>query len=371
MINRPDTLIIGSAARKAGKTAFSCRVIRNQAALREVIGIKVTPVHGPDEPCPRPDGGCGECRDVPGRFRIHEERRASPASDTGRMLLAGARKAYWLQFRREHLEEAVAALWARIPADACVVAEGNSARRAIEPGLFVLLRERDNPEMKESFRELLPMAHRVGLFDGTEWDFPPEDCRFIDGGWMIRAQAAAVILAGGDSRRMGRDKALLEIDGRPLIALIAGRLAELFDEIVVGANRPADYAFLGRPIIPDREPGLGPLMGIASCLDRLTNDLAFVTACDIPAIDLRFVASMLEQADGYDWVLPQAGPETYEPLFAVYRKTVVAPALAVLAGGGRRIVELLDRVRVRKMPLPDSTRIRNINTLDDYRDWSK
>jgi molybdopterin-guanine dinucleotide biosynthesis protein A len=366
MLDRPDTLIIGSAARKAGKTAFAVRVIRRLAARREVIAVKITPLPergGPPfthDGCDASEPGCAE------PWRIDEEAAGNDRTDTGRMLSAGARKAFWVRARRERLEEAAAELWRRIPPGACVVAEGGSLRRSMKPGLFVLLREPGGEDVKNSYRELLPLADRIGLFDGREWDFPPEDCRFIDGLWRIRPPASAIILAGGGSRRMGRDKALLDFGGRPLIEGIASRLKELFDEIVIGANRPGDYAFLGLPVVPDREPGLGPLMGIASCLERTAEDLAFVTACDIPFLDLGFAAEMLARADGYDMVLPRSGPDAYEPLFAVYRKSVIAPALEILAAGGRRIVDLLGRVRSAVVSPPNPAGVRNINTIEDY-----
>ena len=366
MLDRPDTLLLGSAARKAGKTAFAVRVIRRLAARRDVVGVKLTPLpEEGDSPLPHGksasvEAGCA------GPWQIDEETSADERTDTGRMILAGARKAFWLRARRERLAEAAAALWERIPAGCCIVAEGGSLRRVLKPGLFVLVRRLDVGDIQDSYRELLPLADRLDVFNGRAWDFPPEDCRFVDGAWMIRPQASAVILAGGDSRRMGRDKALLEFEGRPLISIIASRLEELFDDIVIGANRPGDYAFLGRPVVPDREPGLGPLMGIASCLERTAEDLAFVTACDIPFLDLSFAADMLARAEGYDMVIPRSGLDAYEPLFAVYRKTVMAPALAILAAGGRRIVDLLGRVRAAVVPLPDSARIRNINTIEEY-----
>lgn len=367
MLDRPDTLLIGSAARKAGKTAFAVRVIRRLAPRLEVVGVKLTPL--PDEGgFPLPHGGPESTKaGFTGPWRIDEETSADERTDTGRMILAGARKAFWLRARRELLAEAAAALWERIPAGACVVAEGGSLRRVLKPGLFVLLRRLEGGDIKDSYRELLPLADRHGIFDGREWDIPPEDCRFIDGRWRLRPPASAVILAGGDSRRMGRDKALLEFEGRPLIAVIAERLKELFDEVVIGANRLDDYAFLGLPVVQDREPGLGPLMGIASCLDRVANDLAFVTACDIPFLDLGFAADLVEAAEGADLVLPQSGPEAYEPLFAVYRTSVIPAALDLLASGRRSILDLRDRVRVRVMPLPASIRLSNLNTIEDYR----
>jgi len=368
MLLRPDTFIIGAAARKTGKTAFACRVIGNLAPRVAVIGIKITPAHE-DEPCPKDGDGGGECREFDGPFRITEAASPSSATDTGRMLQAGASRAFWLQVRREHLREAVETLFAGIPEGACIVAEGNSVRTVLEPGLFVLLREKANPETKPSFREALPQADRVGLFDGREWDFPPEDCRFFDGRWFIRPRASAVILAGGDSRRMGLDKALLPIAGKPLIARIADRLKELFAEVIVGANRIEDYRFLDLEIVPDREPGQGPLMGIASCLERAAEDLAFVTACDVPEIDLSFIHRLIGLARGYDMVLPVTGDRRYEPLFAVYRKTVVPAALDILRQGGRRIIDLLDRVDVRLVEVSGTDLFRNINTLDDYRKY--
>lgn len=369
MILRKNVLLVGAAARKAGKTAFSCRVIGNLAPRVPVFGIKITPVHE-DEPCPRGGDGCRECREFDGRFRITEAASPSGATDTGRMLQAGASRAFWLQVRQEHLREAVETLFARLPEGACIVAEGNSVRTVLEPGLFVLLREKGRPEAKPSFRDALPLADRVGLFDGREWDFPPEDCRFFDGRWIIRHRASAVILAGGDSRRMGRDKALLPLAGKPLIARIADRLKELFDDVIIGANRVEDYRFLGLEIVPDREPGQGPLMGIASCLERTVEDLAFVTACDVPEIELGFIHKLIGLAQGYDMALPVIGDRRYEPLFAVYRKSVVPAALDILRQGGRRIIELIDRVDVRLVEASNADLFRNINTMDDYRKWT-
>ncbi len=364
MQTRENVLLIGGAGRKAGKTAFACRVIRGLAARRPVIGVKITPFHEGEFPAKN----SSEAADPGGRREaplLIEEKTASPSTDTGRMLEAGAQKAFWLRAREEKLEEGIRALFSGIPEGACVVAEGSSARKFFRPGIFLLLREAGKAEAKPSFAALLPLADRVALFDGTGWDFPPEKCLFIDGRWLARPEASAIILAGGDSRRMGRDKALLPFEGRPLIARVVERLAEMFEDIVIGANRVDEFTFLGREVVPDREPGRGPLMGIASALPRAKHDLAFVTACDIPSIDLHFVRDLIDQAQGYDMVLPYTGDRKYEPLFAVYRKSVVEPALEILSGGGKPILALLDRVAVRLVEARDAGRFGNINTPAD------
>jgi molybdopterin-guanine dinucleotide biosynthesis protein A len=166
---------------------------------------------------------------------------------------------------------------------------------------------------------------------------------------------------------MGRDKALLPLDGRPLIETIIRRLSERFDDILVSARRADDYRFLGLEVVPDAEPGQGPLRGLASTLPRTKHDLAFVTACDVPRIDLEFVERLIALADGQDLVLPFRPPDLHEPLFAVYRRSVVGPAEDILAAGKRSLLELLDKVRVRRVEIPEGLSLGNINTRSDYR----
>lgn len=367
MIQKKNLILIGGAGRNVGKTLFACRLIERRAPDPAVTGIKITVMEPPD-PGHRDRGEEGTYRAFDGPFQILEEAAPSDATDTGRMLKAGARRVFWLKVRRDRLQEGLEALMKLVPDDACLVAEGTSARTVIEPGLFIVIRGTHDAAMKESCAAVLPLADRVAEFDGRGWDARPDDCLFVEGEWMLRPRAGAVVLAGGDSRRMGRDKALLPIGGRPMIALIVDQLKALFEEIVISADPPNDYGFLDLPVIPDQRPGQGPLMGIASSLPRMTHDLNFVTACDIPRIDLSFVNRLIKMADGYDLVLPCVESHLYEPLFAVYRKSVVPAAARILEGGGRSILELLDRVKVNLVTIPDRSWTRNINTEEEYAD---
>ncbi len=358
MVRRKNVILIGASARKTGKTTYACRVIELQSRSRDVIGLKITPwpEAGPEaageKPCLR-------------GFKIIEEKISSPETDTGRMLAAGASRAFRLLAGRTRIAEAIEALLQRIPERTCLVAEGNSTRRGLEPGLFILLK---NPvgEGKESFRELSPLADRVAVCREGDWNPSPKECLYLEGEWMLKPRASAVVLAGGDSRRMGRDKGLLPIAGKPMIAHIVDRLKCLFDEIVIGGGRPEDFKFLGLEIVPDRIAGQGPLMGIASALDRTKNDLNFVIACDIPDFELSVISRLAARAEGFDAVLPINGRGELEPVFAYYRKSVIAPALSILASGGRSILDLLPRVRTRTVPLPEGVEIRNINSEADY-----
>ena len=369
MFHKKNLILIGSAARKAGKTAFACRIILRHAPFTEVVGIKITTIKD-DDPGFHGGKGGSKYHSVEGRYQILEETVPSDDNDTGRMLKEGASRVYWLKVRREYLKEGIEALLDRIPDNVCAVAEGTSARSIVEPGVFIVLGEKNNPSMKDSCAAVIHLADKVATFDGRAWDFPPEDCLFIDDEWMIRPKASAIVLAGGDSRRMGRDKGLLPVEGKPMIALIVSQLKNLFNEIVISANKTDDYRFLGLEIVPDLKPGQGPLMGIVSSLPHSTNDVNFVVACDIPYLKLSFASRLIKLADGYDMVLPYAEDQKYEPLFAVYRKSTIEPALNILKRGGRSIIELLDYVRVNLVKIPEGSWYRNINTASDYRNLS-
>lgn len=177
-----------------------------------------------------------------------------------------------------------------------------------------------------------------------------------------------MILAGGGSRRMGRDKSMLPVGSRPMIAHIADQLA-FFPERLVGADDREKYAFLGLPVVPDEVRGVGPLMGIISCVARASHDLSFVTGCDVPVLDRSFILRLLQGAPGNDIVMAQLPDGRVEPLLAVYRKTVVPVARELVARGRRRIVELFDHLRVRFEPAETLEWYRNLNTMREYRQF--
>ena len=179
-------------------------------------------------------------------------------------------------------------------------------------------------------------------------------------------RATAILLAGGRSGRMGRDKALLPIRGRPLLQYIYEQLEPSFDEVLVSASDAAAYAFLGTRVVPDRIPGLGPLMGIASCLLASRNELNFVVACDMPVIDLPRVRRMLAEAEGYDVVVPRDVDGHWEPLFAIYRKTAAVAAEKILDGGGRRVDDIYRDLEVRVAAEGPDPSLVNINEEVDY-----
>jgi len=154
-----------------------------------------------------------------------------------------------------------------------------------------------------------------------------------------------------------------------MIERICEQLHDTFSQILISANDSHKFAFLGQQVVPDKVPGRGPLMGIASALQVSDNELNFIVACDIPYINLCFVRRMLAEAKEVDIVIPIAAK--FEPLFAVYRKSALAAINEVLSSGGRKISDVFSRCRVKYIELDDAQWLKNINTMTEYEELRK
>jgi molybdopterin-guanine dinucleotide biosynthesis protein A len=186
---------------------------------------------------------------------------------------------------------------------------------------------------------------------------------------------SAIIQAGGQSRRMGRDKALIDYHGRPLLAHVIDTLRQLSDDVIVVSNRSDSYGPIVQPpgarLVPDYEPPSGPLGGLAVGLAAMKHDLAVVVACDMPLLNLDLLRYLIERAGHVDAVVPLTGDQ-YEPLHAVYRRTCLAPIQRRLANDQRRVSSFFDEVRVAAIPEaewraldPSGRSLSNLNTPDD------
>ncbi len=129
---------------------------------------------------------------------------------------------------------------------------------------------------------------------------------------------SAVILAGGESRRMGRDKAWVELDGQPLIKLALAKIRRLGVEEIFISGRPGeDYSGLKCPVLTDLEPGYGPLGGIERALCSCTTPLLLVLAVDLPHMTSGYLERLARQCEPWVGVVPQRDGGL-EPLAAIY-----------------------------------------------------
>jgi len=181
----------------------------------------------------------------------------------------------------------------------------------------------------------------------------------------------AVVLAGGRGSRMKADKARLQVGGRTLLEHILAQLEGRFDEIVISVSAgresrlPAVIHARAR-FVPDDRPGLGPLGGILAALKAAKNEACAVVACDIPEVDLPLLRSLARAAGQADIAVPAGPAGHYEPLFAVYRRSVVPEIEAVLRTKERSVLPLYERCRTAVVGFRDPGRLRNLNTRADY-----
>lgn len=136
---------------------------------------------------------------------------------------------------------------------------------------------------------------------------------------------SGVILAGGKSRRYGRNKALVNIDGIPLIERVVRVMQSVFQDLILITNTPDEYAYLKLPMHEDLIKGLGPLGGILTGLTAISSDAGFFVACDMPFLNRELIYYMVEKREGFDVVVPRVS-EQMETLHAIYSRACL-PAI--------------------------------------------
>lgn len=183
---------------------------------------------------------------------------------------------------------------------------------------------------------------------------------------------SGVILAGGESRRMGGSpKALLPFGERPLIQHVADTLAAVVPDCLIVTNSPELYGFLGLPMVRDVFPGGGSLGGIYSGLQAAPGDAAFCVACDMPFLSRALIADLVGRAAQADVVIPDAAGEL-QTLHAVYAKSCLPAMARRLAAGQLKITGFFPEVTVLRIPEPairrfddPSVAFLNLNTPDE------
>jgi molybdopterin-guanine dinucleotide biosynthesis protein A len=182
---------------------------------------------------------------------------------------------------------------------------------------------------------------------------------------------SGIVLAGGQSQRMGSNKALMRLDGTYLISRVLDALSRICDDLIISANDVHSYESLPARVVTDEMLGRGALGGIHAGLRAMRNERALVVACDMPFLSLSLLRFMLVAAADHDVVVPRVDGN-FEPLHAVYGVNCIAPIECLIADGPRRIVTLYDCVRVRELT-EDQVRLYgasnsffNINTPHDW-----
>lgn len=149
-----------------------------------------------------------------------------------------------------------------------------------------------------------------------------------------------ILLAGGKSKRMGRDKRFIEYGGRSLISIAVGRLRNLVDELLIVTAQPEDLGIDDATVVADVSYGNGPLMGIYSGLIKTNNSYVVVNPVDTPNIPEEFLEFMINISCGYDVVMPRWG-NRLEPLIAVYSRNAIPVIERIITDGSKPAPHLL------------------------------
>jgi molybdopterin-guanine dinucleotide biosynthesis protein A len=189
----------------------------------------------------------------------------------------------------------------------------------------------------------------------------------------LSRQISGFILAGGESSRMGRDKALLELDGVPLVVRTA-RLVESVAGVPTVIGNPEAYRSLGLRAIGDDWPGAGPLGGIATALRASSAPWNLVVACDLPYLTRAWLDYLVSRAlaSDADAVLPM-NVRGAEPLCAMYHKRCEPAIRAALERDTRKVTQGLEGARVEYLEPSEwkafdsgGLLFKNMNAPEDY-----
>ena len=186
---------------------------------------------------------------------------------------------------------------------------------------------------------------------------------------------SGIILSGGQSRRMGQDKAFLELGGRRLLDHVAEALGQVCDDLVVVANDVERYRGPGWRVAPDAFPGAGSLGGLYTGLQAARHPYVVTVACDMPFLNVALLRYLAEAAQGWDAAIPRAHIEgmtgrgsrrdgsptakdvDLQPLHAVYHRRVARPIRDRIAAGDLRMIGFLPAIRARYVSAEEVQRL--------------
>jgi molybdopterin-guanine dinucleotide biosynthesis protein A len=185
-----------------------------------------------------------------------------------------------------------------------------------------------------------------------------------------------VILVGGKSRRMGQDKAFLQIAGKTLFERVLAIFRESFDRLVLVGDRAERFTGYDLPVLPDIYPG-SALGGIYTALYHAETEHIFVSSCDLPFANREMLLFLCSLRDGFDAVVPSTA-HGFEPLFALYAKSCLGPMRELLEGGNFCAYAYYPQIRVRYVKDEelanldrDGRSFVNVNTPEEFENIRK
>jgi len=186
---------------------------------------------------------------------------------------------------------------------------------------------------------------------------------------IFRTSIKGFILAGGKSRRMGTDKALLSFQGKTLLKHMICLIEPLCDKVLISGQN-SDYTGFDVEMIPDLYSNCGPIAGIFSALKYSVYDWNLMVSVDAPFVNEELFHLLISNIGEYDCIIPQhtAG---VEPLIALYSRRTLPVIEEMIKSGDYRLTNLLTKINTRYVDCSDLIKkyprlFVNINRMEDY-----
>lgn len=183
---------------------------------------------------------------------------------------------------------------------------------------------------------------------------------------------SGIILAGGQSVRMGQDKTLMTYNNETLVEHTIKEMQKVADEIIIASNDRNKYNLPGLIEVPDIFPAMGPLGGMHAGLTAAKNNYAFVVSCDMPLFSSKLASFLLERRQEYDVVVPELR-DYLEPLCAVYSRNCLGAIEKCLRADIKQVFQFYPDVKVLKVSGQELSNLGkaeelffNLNTPEDY-----
>lgn len=161
-------------------------------------------------------------------------------------------------------------------------------------------------------------------------------------------EVTGIILAGGKSSRMGTDKGMQELCGKPLIGYAIQVLSELCGTIIISTSSDA-YQSLGYKTVADEIPGIGPMGGIYSAIRQSKTEKNLVLSCDLPFVSKELLSYILESSEGCQVAVPWKGSQHYEPLCGFYSLSIKEKVHAFIKNENYKLPDLFEEIRINKL----------------------
>ncbi len=157
-----------------------------------------------------------------------------------------------------------------------------------------------------------------------------------------------IILAGGKSSRMGTDKGLQMLCGKPLISYAIQSLSGVCSSIIISSSSDA-YKSFGYPVVADEFPGIGPMGGIYSALKQSKTEKNLVLSCDLPFVSEDLLSYILGKAGSFEVAVPWQGNQHYEPLCGFYRLSVLDQLSKFIHKGNYKLPDLFEEISINRL----------------------